>query len=100
LFLLLRLCCSRVGGGIGIGGGEGGEALEESRVFLFESVECSLAEIRPFLSRIRAQREYAYARRDVSSCADFSAELEQRLLQLLDLLSVLSRRFFLLIQRL
>jgi hypothetical protein len=36
----------------------------------------------------------------VASCADFAAELEQRLFQLLNLLSVLFRGFFLLIQRL
>jgi hypothetical protein len=36
----------------------------------------------------------------VASCADFAAEIEQRLFQLLDLLPVLSRGFFLLVQRL
>ena len=73
--------------------------MKESRVFLFESVEYGLTEIDPFLSWVRTQREHAHAKRDVSSRANFAAELEQHLLQLLDLLAVLSHRFFLLLQR-
>jgi hypothetical protein len=74
--------------------------LEECCVFFFESVECSLAKICPFLGWVRAQREHAYTRRDVSSSANLATKLEQRLFQFLYLFSVVFLCFFLVIQSL
>ena len=41
--------------------------------------------VRPVLSRVSAQREYAHTRQDVLPCANLAAELEERLLELFHL---------------
>jgi hypothetical protein len=58
-----------------------------------------LAKIGPVLSGVRGEREHADAGRDVSPCAHLAAQLEEGLLELLDLLSVLLCRLLLLFQR-
>jgi hypothetical protein len=78
---------------------EGGEALTYCRVLFLEPVECGLAKVHPVLSRIRTQREHLHIRQDVFSCTSLAAQLEERLLELFDLLPVLLRCVLLLFQR-